>query len=133
MSSLRKNRIFHIGTVITVLLIFSACYYDKSDTIYPITVVTNCDTTNIKYANQITSILNANCNNCHSATLANSIGGGINLGSYASLKPYITNSSFLNSVLRNGKAAPMPKNANKLDNCSILVIQTWINQGALNN
>ena len=129
----QKNKLPYLYILTTIIVLFSACYYDKSDVVYPNANITNCDTTNIRYANQITNILNSNCNNCHGASVANSIGGGINLSTYTSLKPYITNSSLLNSVLQNGKAAPMPKNSYKLDNCSILAIQTWINQGALNN
>jgi len=129
----KKNQILQISAVFIVLIIFNACYYDKSEIVYPNANTTNCDTTNVRYSNQIMSILNSNCNNCHGAAVANSIGGGINLSTYTSIKPYVTNSSLLNSVLQNGKAAPMPKNASKLDDCSILAIQTWINLGALNN
>ena len=64
---------------------------------------------------------------------ANSIGGGIYLNTYAAMQPYIKNGSFLNSILQNGKASAMPKNGAKMDNCSILKIQSWINKGAINN
>ena len=78
------------------------------------------------------SIVNAQCNYCHGAA-ANSIGGGIYLNTYAAMQPYIKNGSFLNSILQNGKASAMPKNGAKMDNCSILKIQSWINKGAINN
>ena len=124
-------------TIYTIFLIciasitLSACFYDKADVVYPTTAL-SCDTTNVTYSNQIVSILNAQCNYCHGAA-ANSIGGGIYLNTYAALKPYINNGSFLNSILQNGKASAMPKNGAKMDNCSILKIQSWINKGALNN
>ncbi len=124
-------------TIYTIFLIciasitLSACFYDKADVVYP-TAALSCDTTNVTYSNQIVSILNAQCNYCHGAA-ANSIGGGIYLNTYAALKPYINNGSFLNSILQNGKASAMPKNGAKMDNCSILKIQSWINKGALNN
>lgn len=114
-----------------VSIAFSACFYDKADMVYP-SIATTCDTTTVTYSNQIVSILNAQCNYCHGAA-ANSIGGGIYLNTYAALKPYVTNGSFLNSILQNGKASAMPKNGAKMDNCSILKIQSWINKGALNN
>jgi len=109
----------------------TSCFYDKSDVVYPTTAL-SCDTTNVTYSNQIVSIVNSQCNYCHGAA-ANSIGGGIYLNTYAALKPYVNNGSFLNSILQNGKASAMPKNGAKLDNCSILKIQSWINKGALNN
>jgi mono/diheme cytochrome c family protein len=115
------------------IILFSSCYYDKADVLYPQTAATNCDTTNVIYANQISQIVNANCNNCHGASTANLIGGGINLSTYSLLKTYVDNGNFLNSILQNGKASPMPKNASKLDACSINKIQNWVNKGALNN
>ena len=119
--------------ILSMVIILNACYYDKADSIYPTTNTTVCDTLNITYANQVSTILTNNCNNCHGAVTANSIGGGINLSTYAAAKPYITNGSLLNSILQNGKAAPMPKNDTKLSNCNISIIQAWINKGALNN
>lgn len=106
-------------------------FYDKADVVYPTTAIA-CDTLNVRYSDQIVSILNAQCNYCHGAA-ANSIGGGIYLNTYSTVKPYINNGSLLNSILQNGKASAMPKNGAKLDNCSILKIQSWINKGALNN
>ena len=111
--------------------LFTACFYDKADVVYP-TTSSVCDTTSITYSNQIVTILNAQCNYCHGAS-ANSIGGGIVLNTYAALKPYVSNGRFINSILQNGKASAMPKNGAKIDNCSILKIQSWINKGALNN
>ena len=110
---------------------FTACFYDKADVVYP-TTASACDTTTVTYSNQIVSIVNAQCNYCHGAA-ANSIGGGIYLNTYAAMQPYIKNGSFLNSILQNGKASAMPKNGSKMDNCSILKIQSWINKGAINN
>ena len=129
--SLIKKNIKTLFTIAFVSIAFSACFYDKADVVYP-TTASVCDTTNVTYSNQIVSILNAQCNYCHGAA-ANSMGGGIYLNTYAALKPYVNNGSFINSILQNGKASAMPKNGAKMDNCSILKIQSWINKGALNN
>jgi hypothetical protein len=133
---MKKSNNIKIGSqyfiiVVLVSFLFTACFYDKADVLYPTTSAV-CDTTSITYSNQIVTILNAQCNYCHGAS-ANSIGGGIALNTYAALKPYVNNGRFLNSILQNGKASAMPRNGAKLDNCSILKIQTWINRGALNN
>ena len=123
-----------INTILAIFIVsvtLTSCFYDKADVDYPTTAL-SCDTVNVTYTNQIVSIVNAQCNYCHGAA-ANSIGGGIYLNTYAALKPYVNNGSFLNSILQNGKASAMPKNGAKLDNCSILKIQSWINKGALNN
>lgn len=110
---------------------FTACFYDKADLVYP-TTGSACDTSAVTYSNQIVSIINAQCNYYHGAA-ANSIGGGIYLNTYAAMQPYIKNERFLNSILQNGKASAMPKNGIKMDNCSILKIQSWINKGVINN
>lgn len=131
-----KNKNTHrtfIFLCITVSITFNACYYDKGDVVYPVSSAVLCDTSNITYSNQVVSILNTNCNQCHGAATAPSIGANIYLNSYSAVKAVVTSGTFLNSIVQNGKASPMPKNAPKLDNCSILKIQTWINKGALNN
>jgi len=123
---------FKIALILIAISSFTACYYDKKDQVYPQVVVAACDTTNVSYSVTVTNILNANCNNCHGAS-ANSLGAGIVLNTYASVKPYITNGRLVNSILQNGNASPMPKNMAKMDVCSINKIIVWANKGAINN
>jgi len=115
------------------IFLFSACYYDKKDQVYPQVVVATCDTSNITYSVTVTNILNTSCNNCHGTASANVSGGGILLSTYASVKPYVTNGKLINSILQNGQASPMPKNMAKLDQCTINKLTLWVNKGALNN
>ncbi len=124
-----KQKIIFIGIA---MLLFSACYYDKKDQVYPQAMTLTCDTTNITYSVTVTSILNANCTSCHGAN-ANTLGAGIFLNTYATVKPYITSGRLVNSILQNGNASPMPKNMAKMDNCSINKIILWVNKGAINN
>lgn len=118
--------------LLTGMVLFSSCYYDKKDQIYPQLASTSCDTSNVTYTATISTILTNNCNSCHGAT-ANVNGAGITLSTYASMKPYILNGKLINSILQNGQASAMPKNAAKLDVCTINKIIVWINKGALNN
>jgi len=115
------------------IFLFSACYYDKKDQVYPQVVVATCDTSNITYSVTVTNILNTSCNNCHGTASANVSGAGILLNTYASVKPYVTNGKLINSILQNGQASPMPKNMAKLDQCTINKLTLWVNKGALNN
>ena len=126
------QKYFKIALILIAISSFTACYYDKKDQVYPQVVVAACDTTNVSYSVTVTNILNANCNNCHGAS-ANSLGAGIVLNTYASVKPYITNGRLVNSILQNGNASPMPKNMAKMDACSINKIIVWANRGAINN
>jgi len=121
--------LFLIGMV---LFLFNACYYDKKDQVYPQVVLAACDTANVSYSVTVTNILNANCNSCHGAS-ANTLGAGIFLNTYASVKPYITSGRLVNSILQNGATSPMPKNMAKMDVCSINKIIIWVNKGAINN
>lgn len=126
------QKYFKIALILIAISSFTACYYDKKDQVYPQVVVAACDTTNVSYSVTVTNILNANCNNCHGAS-ANSLGAGIVLNTYATVKPYITNGRLVNSILQNGNASPMPKNMAKMDICSINKIIVWANRGAINN
>jgi len=121
--------LFLIGML---LFLFNACYYDKKDQVYPQVVLAACDTANVSYSVTVTNILNANCTSCHGAS-ANTLGAGIFLNTYASVKPYITSGRLVNSILQNGAASPMPKNMAKMDVCSINKIIIWVNKGAINN
>ncbi len=119
--------------IVTIVFVFSSCYYDKKDQIYPQAAVTACDTTNSTYAAVVAPIISANCSGCHSTSLAAMNGAGIVLDSYTAIKPYVTNNFLLNSIVQNGTVPPMPLNMPKMNACSINKISAWINRGALNN
>lgn len=118
-----------IPFVVLSMFLISSCYYDKAELIYTQNVA--CDTSNVKYSTVVAPILNTNCNGCHGGNAA--MGAGIILDNYASTKVYIDNRRLINSILQNGTASNMPKGGGKLDACTIRKINSWINQGALNN
>jgi hypothetical protein len=111
------------------LLGLSSCFYDKADLIYP--QPTTCDTATVTYSGTVAPILTANSNVCHGGTAA--AGAGIKLDTYTSLSTWVTNGIFLNSMLHNGQASPMPKGGSKLDACTINKVSAWITKGAANN
>jgi uncharacterized membrane protein len=111
----------------------ASCYYDNKDQMYPQVVVAACDTATVNYSTTVKTILNSNCNSCHSTTAAPSSGAGIVLDTYTGVKAYVSNGKLYASMAQNGMASPMPKNMAKLDNCTINKIAVWINRGALNN
>jgi hypothetical protein len=119
-------------TIITIC-IFSSCYYDKKDQIYPQTALTACDTTNSTYTAVVAPLIKTNCAMCHATAVANASGAGIVLDNYTAVKVYVNNKMLLNSILQNGTVPPMPLNAAKLDACTINKIAAWINKGDLNN
>ena len=114
----------------------SGCYYDNLEEIHP-TLGMSCDTTGIvaSYANDIVPILASGCgisdNACHNTDNSDS---EIGLETYAGVTAQISpNDVFLKSITHDPNVSAMPKGGGKLDDCSILKIQSWINQGYLNN
>lgn len=107
------------------LAVFSAgCYKDNREAMYP---TVGCDTTNVTWNKDIKGIVNNSCaiSGCHDAASS----GGYNFLSYAGVKSMVDNNRFI-AVLESGS---MPKNAPKLDNCTINKVRRWINAGALEN
>jgi len=83
-----------------------------------------CDTTNVTFSNQVSSIINKNCLGCHTS-------GNVILTNYAGVKAYADNGKLLNSIKRTG-SLPMPPSYNLTD-CEINTIAIWVSKGALNN
>ncbi|MDP3394469.1 c-type cytochrome [Sediminibacterium sp.] len=113
------------------LLFFSACYYDKSELVYPAASAVACDTANVKFSTSLMPILNTSCNSCHGGTAA--AGAGIVLDNYAGVRASVLDGKFMNSIIQNGQASAMPKGGGKLSACDISKFQVWINAGMLNN
>ena len=115
--------------ILTVLILISilsvGCFYDVEEELYP---TTECETVNMSYVNDIVPILENNgCNSCH-GDLAS-----LDLNSYADLKPYVDNGSFLGSIKHEDSYRAMPDNSPKIDPCLILKLEAWIADGAPNN
>lgn len=89
-----------------------------------------CDTTDFKYSTAIQPIIQNKCQGCHNP---NSLGGGIDLSTYAAVKVTALNGKLYGSVNWAAGYSPMPKNANKLPSCEITQIKKWIDAGSLNN
>ena len=87
----------------------------------------------LSYQNDIIPILSANCYQCHAANVAPFLASGNVLDNYNSLKIY-ANDGRLVSVINHKPGFPeMPQGAEKLSDCTISRIETWVNQGTLNN
>jgi len=117
----------------TVLIIasFSACYYDSEEYLYP-QVNNLCDTVNVTYTLSVVPILDYHCYSCHSNATSSS-GGNIKLEDYTDLMVQVNNGNLLGAVKQSSGFIPMPKDAPKIEDCKITVIQKWIDAGALNN
>lgn len=124
-----------VSVLIGMIFIFGmlySCYFDNEEELYP---AESCNNENVSFREDVIPILESACYNCHDLANAPVLGDGINLEGYSKLKSYldIDSNKFLGSLKWNGQGSPMPKNASKLDVCSINKIEVWINEGQLNN
>ncbi len=106
----------------------SGCYYDVEEELYPISV---CDTSDVTYTQTVKPILDQNCNICHAS--GSTAGGGIVLDTWTDVNGVAQSGQLIGAIKRESGYSPMPKNAVKLDDCSISKIESWVNSGALDN
>ena len=122
---MRKNIQSLKHTTFVLLILFTACANDNFDEYYG----NACDVDNVTYSATIAPIMKNQCFSCHNTTFAN---GGILLENYDDVKKQVDNGNLLGVTKQLPGFNPMPQGG-KLDDCTILKIETWINNGALNN
>lgn len=120
----KLNSLISIFFVSCFFISTTSCYKDNIEAMYPSTV---CDTTNITWTDDIQPLITQSCNTsgCHDASAE----GGYDLRTYSAVKT-IADNGILMQVIQDGT---MPKNAERLDNCSISKIRTWVANGAPSN
>lgn len=116
-----------INLLILGMVVFSSCYYDVAETLYP---AATCSTTNMSYVTDINPILQQNCFSCHSASVNN---GNVTLEGYNQLIPYVNNGHLVGTIKHQSGFSPMPQNSSPLSDCEIAKIEQWVIQGAQNN
>lgn len=89
-----------------------------------------CDTTVFTYSGAVAPIINTYCKGCHNPA---SLGGGVDLSSYAGVNTVALNGKLLGSINHAAGYVAMPQGGNKLQDCQIKQIQKWIQAGAANN
>ena len=116
-----------------LVLTISGCYYDNEEYLYPTSA--ECVTDNMSYSTDVWPVVSSTCTGCHGgASLAGGIpledytdvsaAGAIGAGNYGSLYGAISHAS---------GNSPMPKNGDKLSDCTIAKIKAWIDQGSQDN
>ena len=97
-----------------------------------LTNTVKCDTSSVKYATDITAILQNNCYSCHGNGSTGG-SGGILLQGYSNLKKWADNSVLIGNVTHASGYVAMPYGLPKLSDCDVNKIVAWVHQGALNN
>lgn len=89
-----------------------------------------CDTTRFTYAAVIKPMIDHKCAGCHKA---GSLGGNIDLATYAGTRVVALNGKLVGSIMHQIGFSPMPKNTAKLSDCEITQVRKWVTAGSLNN
>lgn len=74
--------------------------------------------------------IDARCLNCHSGNTAS---GGVNLGSYETIKPVALSGRLLGVISHAPGFTAMPMGSPKLSDCQVDQVRKWVQAGALNN
>lgn len=123
-----KTRII-IGITALAATLFTACYNDKEDLLYP--KGNTCDSvTSITYSKIVVPLLQQYCYSCHGG---NSPSGGIAMGTYSTDKAMGANGKLYGSINHSSGYSPMPQGMPKLTTCQISSIKKWIDAGMPNN
>ncbi|MFA5330137.1 MAG: cytochrome c [Prolixibacteraceae bacterium] len=118
--------------LLLIIVSLTACYYDSEEKLYP-QVSTSCDLTNVTFSATVKPILQASCLTCHSNAKGNNDGGGVKIENYADVVTYVNNGKLMGSIRHETGYIAMPNGGGKLTDCEINQLQTWIDNGTLNN
>lgn len=124
------KKITELILLIGPLVMLTGCYYDVEEELYPAASAADCDTSNATYSLKVLPVIQSNCYSCHSGLAPLGI---ISLEGYANLKTYADDGRLMGVITHAAGFPAMPQGGTKLNDCTISVIQTWIDNGALNN
>ncbi len=91
---------------------------------------TDCSTTNITYSQSIKPIFDNYCNGCHAGSNPS---GNISYSTHTATLLTVKNGKLMGSIQHSVNYSAMPQNGTKLSDCTISMIQKWIDAGAPNN
>jgi cytochrome c553 len=90
----------------------------------------DCDTSLFTYSGAVLPIMNTYCKGCHNPS---SLGGGIDVSTYASVKNIAISGKLIGCITHTAGFIAMPQGGSKLSDCRIMQVQKWISAGILNN
>lgn len=93
-------------------------------------IIMECDSSDFNFSTKVQPIINFNCvGSCHNSTKRE---GNYDFSNYEGVKSAITAGKLMGCIRQSSGFKPMPTSG-KLDNCSIRLIQKWIDGGYTNN
>lgn len=111
------------------IFIFTSCTYDNAEEFFP---EENCGIEEVFFQKDILPLFNLHCNNnvCHGGSFPQA---RVSLISFAGVVKVAKDGRLMGTVRHLDGFNPMPVNGEKLSNCEIEKIQTWINNGTPEN
>lgn len=92
---------------------------------------TDCDSTNVSYATDVTNVLQTHCSGCHGGSASS--GAGIQMNTYSEVAALADNGRLLGAIQHDPGFTPMPLGQQPIDDCKIAIIRNWINEGTQDN
>ena len=125
---MRRISVFAAVTLLTIsaAMHLTSCSYEKADIPVPDCVALSTAT----FSAIIAPVIQNKCDGCHNNTNSR---GNISLEGYDKIKQMATSGRLLGTIRHTPGFSPMPIGAAKLDDCTILSIQHWIEDGSPNN
>lgn len=117
-----------ILSVFIIATLISCSKEEKEPIVNP--PVNNCETEAMSFQNDVTPILQTNCLGCHSTAAAF---GNIILDNYDEVSKVINAGRLLGSIKHESGFSSMPQNGDKLSDCDIDKIESWVEDGSPNN
>lgn len=90
----------------------------------------NCDTIDVTFSGHIWPVIQNSCYGCHSGANASA---GLYLTNFNEISAAATSGNLMASIRHDAGFSAMPKNGNKLSDCTITQFTKWIENGTPNN
>ncbi len=131
------NSVFIPIVLFLTITSMSACYYDSAEELNPaFGQAGDCDTSGlISFSQKVQPIMTTFCGTTGSASSSchgNGSSSGIPLVTHGDISSSASD-NLMDAIRHENGASEMPKGGGKLDNCRIITIQKWIDEGKLNN
>jgi len=127
------KKVFLFFITISIILVVSQCTYHNVEEYYANTLdtITNCgDTIDVSFSKDVFPLVADHCISCHNDITQYA---GRNYDSYEGILEVVENGKLLKVINHEPGYVQMPKNADKLAQCYIDIIEAWIRQGSKDN
>lgn len=119
--------------MLSLCMMISACTKENVETLQAGKKPLCNSNREISYQNDVVPILQAYCGSqsgCHSNGAAS---GGVKLEDYQGIREVAASGLLRKAIFHESGVSPMPQNSNKLDDCTLTILDKWLASGYPNN